>query len=67
MNDESLLKDLELLQELSDQEVEAVKGGISLPYDFPPGSCPACLSGIEPLGLKDNYQKVITADPIQGL
>lgn len=67
MNDESLLKDLELLQELSDREVEAVKGGISLAYDLPPGNCLACMSGLEPLALEDNYQKVITADPIQGL
>lgn len=60
MNDESLLKDLELLQELSDQEVEAVKGGMILSSKLPPlgDACLACLSGIDPV--VDSYSAVIS-------
>jgi hypothetical protein len=55
MNDQSLLRDLELFQEMSEQEFEAVSGGTELAQQkriLPVGSsglgsCPACLSGLD--------------------
>ena len=67
MTDKSLIKELELFQELSDQEVSTVTGGISIQDDklvqYPNlGGCPACLSGIPPF--KPNHLEIITQPPI---
>lgn len=67
MTDDSLLKDLELFQELSDREVKAVTGGLDIDniklkpgIDIKLGGCPACLSGIDPWVLEKDYLEVIS-------
>lgn len=65
MNDKSLLKDLELFQELTEQEVTTVAGGID--FSKLTDNCLACLSGIVPLVLQDNYQDVIKPTSSLGL
>ncbi|NMF63742.1 hypothetical protein DP113_19025 [Brasilonema octagenarum UFV-E1] len=51
MIDQSLLKDLEQFQELSEQEAKEVSGGKSSVIDVKytnVGACPACRSGFDP-------------------
>lgn len=67
MTDPSLLRELELFQELSESEVEAVFGGANqaqtqqiAPIGLSPSDgCPACISGLDGSVLKEPYLEVI--------
>ncbi|MBW4596690.1 MAG: hypothetical protein KME46_28265 [Brasilonema angustatum HA4187-MV1] len=60
MIDQSLLKDLEQFQELSEQEAKEVTGGkSSLDVKYTNvGACPGCRSGVDPK-VTPQYQDVI--------
>ncbi|MBP5977097.1 hypothetical protein HW132_31340 [Brasilonema sp. CT11] len=61
MSDQSLLKDLEQFQELSEQETKEVTGGKSSVIDVKytnVGTCPGCRSGVDPK-VTPQYQDII--------